>query len=87
MNYITTTELRTRSTELIGALRRGTSVKLIHRSKVVGEFKPQTDQSKLFDANRVKKIVKKLNLKTYSYAQREKIYRDHLMNKYGKGIS
>lgn len=40
MQYITTTELRTKTPELIETLSRGQSVILIHRSKVIGEFKP-----------------------------------------------
>ncbi len=40
MQYISTTELRTKTPELIKTLSQGQSVILIHRSKVIGEFKP-----------------------------------------------
>lgn len=86
MNYITTTDLRTKSSELIETLKKGGSVYLIHRSKVVGEIKPRYD-AKPFDAKKFKTLVDKLNLPKTSYAQREKIYRKHLMEKYGQGLS
>ena len=41
MNLITTTELRTRTSELIKALLAGESVDLIHRSQILGEIKPK----------------------------------------------
>ena len=88
MQYITTTELRTKSKELIKLLQEGYSVNLIHRSKVVGEIKPVhtglktiTDIEafkKALDAIKPKKIIPK--------SQREKIYRKHLEEKYGKPL-
>ncbi len=89
MNYITTTDLRTKSKELIRVLREGRSVDLIHRSKVVGEIRPaQKIQGKPFNVEEFKKILKNLApSKPTTPKQREKIYRDHLMKKYGKGLS
>ena len=85
MNYITTTDLRTKSSELIETLKKGASVSLIHRSKIIGEIKPKYE-AKPFDAKKFKKLTDKLNLPKTSYAQREKIYRKHLMEKYGKDL-
>lgn len=87
MQYITTTQLRTKSKELVKTLQEGRSVDLIHRSRLIGAIKPVQAKPKVFNAERFKKIVDKLNLPSTTYAQREKIYRDHLMRKYGKGIS
>ena len=87
MEYITTTHLRTKSSQLIQSLKKGTRVSLIHRSKVVGIIEPVTNPPKRFDADKFKQLVKSLNLPKTTYAQREKIYRAHLMKKYGKGLS
>jgi len=90
MNYITTTDLRTKSSELVTALKNGESVKLIHRSKIVGVFKPTTDSPKILtkaSIEKLKKLAKDLNLPQLSYQQREKIYRKHMMEKYGKSLS
>lgn len=86
MQYITTTELRTKSKELIEVLLRGNSVDLIHRSKVVGEIKPKIYDPKPFDADKFLKLVEKLNLPKTTYAERERRYRAHLMKKYGKNL-
>lgn len=87
MEYITTTGLRTKTSELISALKKGTSVSLIHRSKVVGIVKPIVEAPKTFNAARFKRLVEALNLPQTTHAERERIYRAHLMKKYGKGIS
>lgn len=87
MQVITTTELRTKSKQLVKALQEGRSVDLIHRSKVVGEIKPKIQDPKPFDPDRFMKIAKKLNLPKLSYKERERRYRAHIMKKYGKGIS
>ncbi len=86
MQYITTTDLRTKSSQLVDTLKKGTSVSLIHRSKVIGKIQPE-QESKPFDAKKFKKLVNSLNLPKTTYAQREKIYRKHLMEKYGQGLS
>lgn len=86
MQVITTTQLRTKSKELIEALLNGYSVDLIHRSKVVGEIKPKIYDPKPFDAKKFSRLVDKLNLPKTTYAEREKRYRAHLMKKYGKNL-
>ena len=87
MDYITTTQLRTKSPKLINELKKGSSVKLIHRSKIVGIIKPAPLEGKIFDPEKFKKAIKALNLPMTTYAQREKIYREHMEKKYGKGLS
>ena len=87
MNYITTTQLRTKSTKLIEELRNNNSVSPVHRSIVVGLIQPAQPEGKPFDVESFKKLIKKLNLPKTTYAQRERIYRSHLMKKYGRGLS
>lgn len=87
MQYITTTELRTKSKKLVEVLREGRSVDLVHRSKVVGEIKPKIYDPKPFDPDKVAEIAKKLNLPKLSVKAREKRYRTHLMKRYGQGLS
>lgn len=89
MDYVTTTGLRTQSPQLVKTLKKGGTVSLIHRSKIVGVIKPQ-EQPKILTKSGIellKKLAEELNLPKTSYKQREKIYRKHLMEKYGKGIS
>jgi len=87
MKFVTTTDLRTKSSNLVDSLKRGESVSLIHRSKIVGVIKPAKEEPKKFDAKRFARLVTALNLPLTTYAEREKRYREHLMKKYGKGIS
>ena len=87
MNFITTTDLRTKSKDLIKALREGRSIDLIHRSRVVGEIKPKIYDPKPFDPDKFLKIVKKLNPPKLSHKQIEARYRKAMMEKHGKGIS
>ncbi len=89
MQYITTTELRTMSKKLIETLREGRSVNLVHRSKVVGKVQPVQEPKPLTkeDIEKIKKLAKKLNLSKLSYRERERRYEQHLMEKYGQGLS
>ncbi|KKQ35074.1 MAG: hypothetical protein US51_C0017G0006 [Microgenomates group bacterium GW2011_GWA2_37_6] len=90
MDYITTTQLRTKSSELVRTLREGRSVDLVHRSKVVGTIKPDKEEPKIMTKDsieRLKELAKQMSLPKTSYAQREKNYRNHMMKKYGKHIS
>lgn len=86
MDSITTTHLRTQSSDLVDTLKKGGVVSLIHRSKIIGIIKPKKE-AKPFNAKEFKKLVKDLNLPKTTYAEREKIYRKHLMDKYGKNLS
>ena len=83
MQVITTTELRTKSKQLVKILKEGRSVDLIHRSQVVGEIKPAYDAKPLTEEGikRIQEAAKKLNLPKLSYKERERIYRKHLMKK------
>lgn len=87
MNYITSTDLRTKSSQLIDSLLRGTAVSLIHRSKVVAQIQPIEETGKFFDASSFKFIINNLNLPSTTPAERKKNYNSHLLNKYGKDFS
>lgn len=89
MQIITTTELRTKSKELIKLLKEGRSVDLIHRSRLVGRLQPVQETQPLTrqDIKQIQKLAKELNLPKLSYKERERRYRKHLMEKYGKSLS
>lgn len=87
MQYITTTELRTRSTELIELLKSGATVKLVHRSKVVGTIAPKEKEVKKFDPKGFLKAARKLNLPYLTDKQIETRYRKYMNKRHGKGIS
>lgn len=90
MNFITTTGLRTKSSDLVESLKNGKSVSLIHRSKVVGVISPTREEPRSLtkaDINKMNELATRLNLPKISYKNREKSYRKHLLDKYGKGIS
>ena len=90
MQIITTTELRTKSKELINTLLSGRSVSLIHRSKIIAEFKPKKASPKVFsvkDAEEIIKIAEKMGLPKLSDEEMDKKYREAIMKKHGKGLS
>ena len=90
MNIITSTELRTKMPEVIATILSGGSIDLVHRSKIVGEIKPKKYQAKPLtaaDIRHIKILAQKLRLPKLSYKEREKRYRKHVMEKYGKGLS
>ena len=90
MDYITTTQLRTKSPRLIEALLAGRSIDLIHRSRMVVEIRPKRQDPKIMTKKSIRELMvlaKKMNLPKLSYKEREKRYREHLMKKYGKSLS
>lgn len=84
MNYITTTELRTKSSELVNFLLSGGEVDLIHRSKIIATIQPKMSKTKVFNARRFKEIVGKLNLPYLTDKEIEKRYREAMIKKHGK---
>ena len=55
MQTITTTQLRTKSSELIKSLEKGDSISLIHRSKIVGVIKPKAEPKALTRATSLRR--------------------------------
>lgn len=87
MQVITTTELRTKSKELVKTLQEGGTLRLIHRSKIIGEIMP-TYEPKPFDPDAFEKLLDSIKpKKLIPIKDREKIYRKHLEEKYGKSLS
>lgn len=86
MNYITTTELRTKSPDLVETLLKGEEVNLIHRSKLIGVIKPKTEKIKVFNAKRFTGITEKLNLPHFENRERKKRYRKAVEEKHGKSV-
>lgn len=90
MNIVTSTELRTKIPQVIATLLAGGKIDLIHRSKLIGQIKPQKDQAKPLTEKDIKEIIsaaKRLNLPKLTDKQIEARYRKHLKEKYGKGLS
>ena len=88
MNYITTTNLRTQSSQLVGSLKKGDVISLIHRSRVVGIIQPMREEKeKPFDNEKFDRLVNSLHLPKTTVAQRQQRYQSHLQKKYGQGIS
>lgn len=75
------------STDLIAALAAGDKVDLIHRSKIVGEIKPKIADPKPFDPDEFLKIMAQSKLKNYTSIQLKRNYHEHMVKKYGQGIS
>ncbi len=88
MNYISTTDLRTKTPELINTLKNNGKVSLIHRSKIIGVIQPVSIKSKPFDPEAFEAFAKQIRpKKLIPRSQRDKIYRRHLEEKYGKNLS
>lgn len=89
MNYITTTELRTKASKLKDSLQKGESTYILHRSKIIGVIEPYESKDKIFTLEKFKQFQKAFppSKVQYSYSEREKIYLKHLKEKYGKSIS
>lgn len=87
MNYITTTQLRTRTTDLLSALHDGQTVDLIHRSQVVGEIRQkQTHPKKTIDSKKLQRIIDELDLPSLTAKEIDRRYRIAMMKKHGQGI-
>lgn len=86
MNIITATQLRTRTKELVESLLSGEEVSLIHRSKVIGIFKPKKDAVNIFDSRKVMKISEKLNYSVLTNVEIDKKYRQAMIKKHGKHL-
>lgn len=88
MNYISTTNLRTQSSQLVDLLKQGNIISLVHRSKIIGEISPVSPNTKSFDIKIFRDFVKITNSgKNLSYQERDKLYRKQLKEKYGKNLS
>lgn len=89
MQYITTTDLRTKSSQLVKTLQSGGRLTLVHRSKVIGKIEPVQEEAKpITDIGAFEKFLNSIKpKKLVPIKDREKIYRKHLEEKYGKDLS
>lgn len=87
MLYVSTTELRTKTSELVKTLKQKGKITLVHRSQIIGVIEPAENEPKKFNAEKAKKAIEKLHLPKTTPEQREKHYRSGLEEKYGKNIS
>ncbi|MDO8497550.1 MAG: hypothetical protein Q7S61_03320 [bacterium] len=88
MNYISTTDLRTQSSQLVDLLKLGEKISLVHRSRVIGEISPVKSKTKTFDVKKFRGFIKTAKTKNnLSYQERDDLYRKHLEEKYGKDLS
>ena len=87
MNIITATELRTKSKELVETLLNGEEVKFVHRSKIIGTFKPTKTKGKGFDPDAFMKITAKINHPVLTDREIDKRYRAAMIKKHGKYLS
>ncbi|MDO8498046.1 MAG: hypothetical protein Q7S61_05900 [bacterium] len=89
MNYITATDLRTKTVELIATLKRGGEVSLVHRSEVVGIIQPiQNTPIAITNVKDFERFIDSIKpAKLIPEKDREKVYRRNLMKKYDEGLS
>lgn len=87
MDYITTTNLRTQSSKLVDDLKKGRSVSLVHRSKIVGVIKPAFLTAGQINLGNLRKFLARVKPeKLIPQQQRESVYRQNLLEKHGKDI-
>lgn len=86
MQYITTTQLRTMSVDLVKTLCEGQEVLLLHRSKPIGNISPQTG-GKIIDSKRLEAKIAKLGLPSLTPKEIDRRYRAAMMKKHGQGFS
>ncbi|PIP56138.1 hypothetical protein COX05_04615 [candidate division WWE3 bacterium CG22_combo_CG10-13_8_21_14_all_39_12] len=88
METISTSQLRTKSSDLIKTLANGSQVTLIHRSTKVGVISPTTNditpQTKTASTEGLKDLVRSMpKSRNLSDEKRKTAYLKHLSQKYG----
>ncbi len=84
---VTSTELRTKTPQVIATLLHGGTIDFVHRSKVIGEIRPKVTEPKTFNARKFLKLTQKLNLPPLTHQELAQNYREHIDKKYGQDIS
>jgi len=88
MEYITTTQLRTKSSQLVSSISKGNTVSLVHRSKIIGRITP--DDNTVLKTINVKSLIKKidkLGFPRLTLREIDRRYRIAMIKKHGKGLS
>lgn len=87
MHYITFTELRTKTPELVKALKSGQTVKLTYRSQPLADIEPTSQsQVKTSDVAKLEVLIKSFPYPRLTVRQARAKYRRHLTQKYGKHL-
>ena len=86
MEFITTTQLRTQAPKILAQLKLGKSIRLVHRSKIVGSITPEIN-AKTFNPELFFEALRDLPPISVSSKQADKNYHEHIMKKYGQGLS
>ena len=87
MNYLSTTDLRTKSAKLRDSLKKGKRTFLLHRSKVIGVVEPYERKEFVSTEKNLKKFIESFHTgKNYSYKKRNEMFQKHLEGKYGENI-
>lgn len=88
-NYVTTTELRTKTPIFVKTLKSGGSFSLVHRSKIIGKIEPaQGEISPIKDIGSFSRALVGLTpKKRFSEGVKRLIYRKRLEKKYGARVS
>ena len=86
MNYISTTGLRTQSSQLISLLSEGKTVELFHRSKLVGRVVPVKKIEK-HKKDFSEFIVTLPKIKRLTQKKAMKNYMESMVKKHGKDLS
>ncbi|MEK7527965.1 MAG: hypothetical protein AAB574_03035 [Patescibacteria group bacterium] len=85
MNYISTTGLRTQSSELVDALLAGRTVDLFHRSKLIGRMVPVETKTKT-KKSFYELIMSLPKSKGLTQKKAMKVYHDYMTKKHGKNL-
>lgn len=85
---MTTTELRTKTKELVKALENQEVISLVHRSKIIGEVMPKrTENVKTINSKRLANALKKFEpTKRMIQKQIMKIYDHYMMFRHGPRV-
>lgn len=88
MQYITFTQLRTKSSKLAKSLEEGEEVKLIRRSEVIARVIPEREtKEKIIHVKKLEAKIQKLNLPRLTFKEIDRRYRIAMMKKHGQGLS
>lgn len=88
MQYITFTELRTKSHNLAKALEKGAEIKLVRKSKIVGRIIPDNSTVvRTINAKKLQAKIDRLDLPSLTIKEIDRRYRIAMIKKHGQGLS
>lgn len=88
MQYITFTELRTKTHNLAKALEKGAEIKLVRKSKIVGTIIPDKSLTvKTINAKKLQTKIDRLGFPSLTMKEIDRRYRIAMIKKHGQGLS